>query len=70
MGLFWDLLQQSQLSDQSARTGRLSDRATQLEGRVRYLEEQLRNTQTLLHEVIKRLETIAGEDLNRDGRIG
>jgi hypothetical protein len=63
MGLFWDLIQQSQISEARSR-------ATSLEDRVRDLELELRETQRLLHEVIRRLETSTGEDVNRDGRIG
>ena len=35
MGLFWDLIQQSQIEDQK-------DRASTLEDRVAYLENELR----------------------------
>ena len=63
MGLFWDLIQQSQISDARRH-------ATSIEDRVRALEEELQKTQSLLHEVIQRLENSIGEDLNRDGNIG
>jgi hypothetical protein len=63
MGLFWDLIQQSQISDARRH-------ATSIEDRVRALEEELQNTQVLLREVIQRLENSIGEDLNRDGNIG
>ena len=63
MGLFWDLVQQSQLSDQRAH-------ASSLEQRVQILEGELRRTQELLHSALERLEKHVGEDLNRDGRIG
>jgi hypothetical protein len=63
MGLFWDLIQQGQISDAQSR-------ASSLEDRVRMLEQQLRDTQRLLHEVIVRLEHSVGEDVNRDGNIG
>ncbi len=63
MGLFWDLYQQSQISQQG-------ERAAGLEARVTALENQLRESQHLLREVIARLERHVGQDLNADGRIG
>lgn len=63
MGLFWDLYQQSQISDHS-------DRAETLEKRVVDLENQLRQTQQLLRDVIGRLEDKLGTDLDRDGHVG
>lgn len=63
MGLFWDLLQQSQISDQSKRAG-------DLESRVRRLESELSTTRQHLHTLITILENKFDEDLNRDGRIG
>jgi hypothetical protein len=63
MGLFWDLIQQSQISDARRQ-------ADSVEDRVRALELELRETQRLLREVLVRLENSVGEDLNRDGRIG
>ena len=63
MGLFWDLVQHSQIREQSDRTGNL-------ESRVRRLEDELRETRRVLHEALTRLEARVGEDLNRDGKIG
>ncbi|MAT71719.1 MAG: hypothetical protein CMJ58_19605 [Planctomycetaceae bacterium] len=63
MGLFWDLMQQSQISSHDERAGAL-------EARVVRLERELHRTQTVLHEAIKRLEIVVGEDLNRDGQLG
>ncbi|GJQ25056.1 MAG: hypothetical protein HBSAPP02_00880 [Phycisphaerae bacterium] len=63
MGFFWDLLQQSQISNQR-------EHAENLESRVRWLENELNRTQTLLRELILRLENRMGEDLDRDGRVG
>ncbi len=63
MGLFWDLYQQSQISQQTERSGALADRVT-------VLETELRQTQQLLREVIGRLERHVGKDLDADGRIG
>ncbi len=63
MGLFWDLMQQSAINKQQ-------EKSQSLEARVRWLENELNRTQTLLAEVIRRLETQSGEDINKDGRIG
>jgi hypothetical protein len=63
MGLFWDLIQQSQISRHDHRSGAL-------EQRVGYLESELRRTQEILHEAIVRLEEHVGKDLNADGAIG
>jgi len=63
MGLFWDLYQQSQISDQSSRSD-------SLEGEVSRLRSELRDTRVLLHDLIKRLEEKFGEDIDKDGRIG
>ncbi len=63
MGLFWDLYQQSQLSEHK-------DRSISLEQRVDQLEAELRDTRLLLREVISRLEQRLGNDLDRDGRVG
>ena len=63
MGLFWDLIQQSQISNQS-------NRSDSLEQRVASLERQMETTNGLLRELLTRLEQRLGEDLNRDGRVG
>ena len=63
MGLFWDLYQQSQISQHGERSGAL-------EQRVEMLEEELRRTQQLLRDVIGRLERHVGQDLDSDGRVG
>ena len=63
MGLFWDLIQQSQISDAKRHVSSVDDRLSRL-------ELELRETQLLLHEALKRLEATIGEDLNRDGRVG
>ncbi|MHC4063125.1 MAG: hypothetical protein ACYSUQ_14140 [Planctomycetota bacterium] len=63
MGLFWDLMQQSQISDQR-------EKATNLEQRVAFLESELRRTQGLLNALVVRLEQHFGEDINKDGRVG
>jgi len=63
MGLFWDLYQQSQISDHAERSGALDSRVTAL-------EMELSRTQQLLHDVIARLERHVGQDFNADGRLG
>jgi hypothetical protein len=63
MGLFWDLYQQSQISQHGERAATLEARMDQLEGEVARLA-------TLLHEVIGRLEKHLGTDLDQDGRVG
>ena len=63
MGLFWDLYQQSQISQHS-------ERAATIETRVERLEQDMARLSTLLRDVIGRLEQHVGVDLDRDGRIG
>lgn len=63
MGLFWDLIQQSQISNQKAQSADLNTR-------VQRLEDELLQTRQLLHILISRMEQHFGEDLNQDGRIG
>lgn len=63
MGLFWELLQQSRMSQHETRAG-------DLEQRVERLESDLQRTQTLLHQVIAALERQSEQDLDGDGRVG
>ena len=63
MGLFWDLIQQSQISEQS-------NRAQDLQSKVSYLEAELYQTRVLIHKLIVKLEEKFGEDIDEDGRIG
>jgi hypothetical protein len=63
MGFFWDLIQQSQISDQH-------DRSQNLENRVYSLENELYHTRVLLHNLIVKLEEKFGEDIDGDGKIG
>ena len=63
MGLFWDLLQQSQISDQRERT-------TDLGSRIAVLENELLRTRQTLHTLLLVLEQHLGQDLNKDGRVG
>jgi hypothetical protein len=63
MGLLWDLLQQSQISEQRGK-------ATSLELRLDQLERDLDQTRRLLHTLLQRLENHFGEDINKDGNVG
>jgi hypothetical protein len=63
MGLFWDLYQQSQISDHA-------QRATSTEDRVMRLEQEVARLSSLLSQVIGRLEQHVGVDLDQDGRVG
>ena len=63
MGFFWDLIQQSQISDQRKKSDDLNTR-------VRLLEGELQRTQTTLHDLVLLLEKRFGEDIDADGRIG
>lgn len=63
MGLFWDLVQQSQISDQQSR-------AESLEERVTYLENELHKTKVLLIKTLKVLEEHTGKDIDGDGKAG
>ncbi|NVJ47459.1 MAG: hypothetical protein HWE07_10040 [Cytophagia bacterium] len=63
MGLFWDLVQQSQISDQQSR-------ADSLEDRVAFLEDELHKTKVLLIKTLKALEEHTGKDIDGDGKTG
>jgi len=63
MGLFWDLVQQSQIQDQQ-------EQAESLEERLAHVESELRKTQDLLIKTLKALEEHTGEDIDGDGRLG
>jgi len=63
MGLFWDLIQQSQISDQNSR-------ATNLEGRVAQLERELAQTRKSMRDLLSLLENHFGQDIDKDGKIG
>ena len=60
MGLFWDLIQQSQIEEQK-------DKANTLEERVAHLESELHDTQVLLIKTLKALEKHLGKDIDGDG---
>jgi len=63
MGLFWDLVQQSQIEDQKKD-------AESLEERVNNLESELERTQNLLIKTLKVLEESTNTDIDGDGQVG
>jgi hypothetical protein len=63
MGLFWNLIQQSQINEQH-------HTAKSLEQRVSFLEEELEKTQELLIKTLKVLEEYTNYDIDGDGKIG
>ena len=63
MGLFWDLMQQSQISEQRGR-------AESLEDRVKELKDELYQTRQLLFKLVSLLEEEYGKDIDGDGRVG
>lgn len=63
MGLFWDLIQQSQISRQQ-------DRSSSLETRVALLERDIADLQRMMRTLLERLERSVGADIDGDGRVG
>lgn len=63
MGLFWDLIQQSELEEQKGK-------ADSLEERVAVLETELTNTKALLLKTLRVLEERSGQDIDDDGKVG
>ncbi|MEO1032263.1 MAG: hypothetical protein AAFX55_12700 [Bacteroidota bacterium] len=63
MGLFWDLIQQSEIEKQKGK-------AESLEQRVTDLEHELETTKDLLLKTLRVLEERSGQDINNDGVIG
>lgn len=63
MGVFWNLIQQSQISKQY-------HKSQSLEQRVTNLEKELKNTQELLIKTLKVLEEYTSQDIDGDGKIG
>jgi len=59
MGLFWDLMQESQIVAQE-------QRAATLEQRVIQLENQLLQTWQLVHKLVSKLEREFGEDIDEE----
>jgi hypothetical protein len=63
MGIFWDLLQQDELDKQQ-------QQANSVEERVALLEEDLKNTKTLLRKTLEALEQHVDKDIDGDGKLG
>jgi chaperonin cofactor prefoldin len=63
MGLFWDLIQQSQISTQR-------ERADTLEHRVERLEREVQELKRRHVELLETLERHFGQDINQNGRVG
>ena len=63
MGLFWDLIQQSQISQQRSST-------ESLEQRVHDLESDLREMKQIQLRLLQTLEDHFGRDIDGDGRVG
>ncbi len=63
MGMFWDLVQQSQIEDQRVK-------AESVEERVAHLEEELSKTQQLLIKTLHALEKAIDKDIDGDGVKG
>lgn len=63
MGMFWDLIQQSEIEEQK-------EKAVSLEQRVLYLEEELEKTRLLLVKTLHLLEEQIGKDIDGDGIVG
>ncbi|MFT6871614.1 MAG: cell division protein FtsB [Roseivirga sp.] len=63
MGLFWDLVQQSQIEDQKKE-------AESLEERVNNLETELEKTKNLLVKTLRVLEESTNMDIDGDGQVG
>ena len=70
MGLFWDLIQQNQISEQGRRVENATARTESLEIRLQKLEENQRQTREQLRNLLVLLEEHFGKDIDRDGRIG
>ena len=62
MGLFWDLIQQSQISEQENATNSLAER-------VAALETQLCETRKLQRRLLEILEEHFNRDLDGDGKV-
>jgi hypothetical protein len=63
MGIFWDLIQQSEIQEQSKK-------AKSLEEKVSILEKELNATKILLKKTLVTLENHLGKDIDGDGKLG
>jgi hypothetical protein len=63
MGALWEIVQTGLMYGQKRNTDSLEDR-------VQALETELRSTQNTLRALVRKLEEMRGEDIDRDGRVG
>ncbi|MHC4780660.1 MAG: hypothetical protein ACYTFG_18985 [Planctomycetota bacterium] len=63
MGLFWDLIQQNQISNQQRQSENLDQR-------VAWLEREVDRQNELINRLLDVLEKRFGQDIDGDGRIG
>mgnify|MGYP003631542110 FL=1 len=63
MGIFWDLIQQSEIQEQG-------EKANDLEAKVLILEKELNDTKILLRKTLLILEKHLGKDIDGDGKLG
>ncbi|PQJ82239.1 hypothetical protein [Polaribacter glomeratus] len=63
MGIFWDLIQQSEIEEQC-------EKADDLEEKVNSLEKELYETKKLLRKTLLILENHLGKDIDGDGKLG
>jgi hypothetical protein len=63
MGIFWDLIQQNEIQEQSKK-------ADNLEERVSLLEKELSDTKIVLNKTLSALEKYLGKDIDGDGKTG
>lgn len=63
MGIFWDLMQEDELSKQQKQTDSIEDK-------VKFLETEVANTKELLRKTLAALETHLNKDIDGDGKLG
>jgi hypothetical protein len=63
MGLLWEIVQSGFIYGQKRKSDSIQDR-------VADLENHLQRTQDTIRELVKKIESIHGLDVDGDGRIG
>ncbi|MFY9241441.1 MAG: hypothetical protein WAO74_00285 [Polaribacter sp.] len=63
MGIFWDLIQQNEIQEQSEKSKNLEDRVLQL-------EKELIETKLILKKTLIALENYLEKDIDGDGKTG
>lgn len=63
MGIFWDLIQQNEIQEQSKKAKNLEERITQL-------EKELQDTKLVLKKTLIALENYLEKDIDGDGKLG